>query len=105
MKLSGKNIIGTEVLRSEESFVATSPLDGTVLDGRFEMAGVADVDTAIRLALVAFESFGKSSGTSRADFWNASLRKLNCSATIFCSGRIWKRAFLWPDSPANVVAP
>ena len=41
MKLSGKNIIGTEVLRSEESFVATSPLDGTVLDGRFEMAGVA----------------------------------------------------------------
>jgi len=68
MKLSGKNIIGTEVLRSEESFVATSPLDGTVLDGRFEMAGVADVDTAIRLALVAFESFGKSSGTSRADF-------------------------------------
>lgn len=69
MSLHGNNFVGAE-LRSGTgaTFTAVSPLDNTVLPGRFYPASIPDARHAVELAETAFQSYSITSGEARAAF-------------------------------------
>src|SRR5438105_4531040 len=69
MALHGKNFIGDELTSGTgETFKAVSPLDSRDLPEPFYRAGAPDIDKALELAALSFESYGKTSGKERSAF-------------------------------------
>ncbi len=69
MNLHGKNFIGDQLSSGGGDILrAVSPLDNEPLPGSFYAANATDVDRAMDLADLAFQSYGKTSGAERAAF-------------------------------------
>ena len=66
--LHGKNFIAGSLGDSDRTFVATSPLNRGELPGRFYLASLADVETALQAAAAAAEPFAQTTGEARAAF-------------------------------------
>jgi 2,5-dioxopentanoate dehydrogenase len=69
MNLHGKSFIGDRLSSGTgDTFPAVSPLDSSVLAGKFYSAGIPDANQAVDLAEDAFQSYGQTSGEQRASF-------------------------------------
>jgi 2,5-dioxopentanoate dehydrogenase len=69
MNLHGKVFIGDQLTSGgRETFRATSPLDGALLEPSFYMSGAETVETALTLAEAAFGAYRETTGEQRAAF-------------------------------------
>jgi len=69
MNPHGLNFIGARLAPgSGEILQASSPLDGQVLPGDFQLAGPAEVDAALTAAEAAFTTYRETPGAARAVF-------------------------------------
>jgi NADP-dependent aldehyde dehydrogenase len=67
MSPHGRNLIGDKVSTGTgNTFRAVSPLDSTPLEPRFYQAAQADVDAAMELAVVAFDTYRRATPKARA---------------------------------------
>lgn len=66
--LHGTNFIAGSLRGSQQTFHATSPLDGSQLPGEFAMATMGDVDLAMAAAAEASGPLAATSGEQRAAF-------------------------------------
>jgi NADP-dependent aldehyde dehydrogenase len=66
--LHGKNFVAGSLGDSDRTFVATSPLDRGGLPGRFFLASLTDVETAMQAAAAAAQPFAHTKGEARAVF-------------------------------------
>ena len=66
--LHGRNFVAGSLRESDRSFTAVSPLDGEELAGRFSIASLDDVESAMQAAGEASEVLAVSAGDARAEF-------------------------------------
>ncbi len=62
----GQHSIAGSHRGTNPTVAATSPLDGTLLPGRFCLASVTDADDAVRAAAAVFPTFAAATGAARA---------------------------------------
>ncbi len=83
LETTGKNYLGaTPSARGTERFQAINPKTGSQFGTEFHIATNAEIEKALALANEAFEKFGTSAGTNRADFLQAIASEMEANTQV-----------------------